>query len=164
MRASGSDDAIKLVPPLELNLDIAVEYIQVRAGGMLSLPCRCVWVCVFAVGTYWCVHISIQVHITHKHLAGVTLPHTALTSCFLPFSRDFASLLAMCRLGCQMRCSVVIVVMVVMLSIAGRRVSGSDAYEGAHAEASGLEGVGPTAQGPIELWFDGFVFGLTVGN
>jgi predicted membrane GTPase involved in stress response len=30
MRASGSDDAIKLVPPLELNLDIAVEYIQVR--------------------------------------------------------------------------------------------------------------------------------------
>lgn len=27
MRASGSDDAIKLVPPLELNLDIAVEYI-----------------------------------------------------------------------------------------------------------------------------------------
>ena len=29
MRASGSDDAIKMVPPLELNLDIAVEYIQV---------------------------------------------------------------------------------------------------------------------------------------
>jgi len=28
MRASGSDDAIQLVPPLELNLDIAVEYIQ----------------------------------------------------------------------------------------------------------------------------------------
>jgi GTP-binding protein len=28
MRASGSDDAIKLVTPLELNLDIAVEYIQ----------------------------------------------------------------------------------------------------------------------------------------
>lgn len=27
MRASGSDDAIKLVPPLELNLDLAVEYI-----------------------------------------------------------------------------------------------------------------------------------------
>ena len=28
MRASGSDDAVKLVPSLELNLDIAVEYIQ----------------------------------------------------------------------------------------------------------------------------------------
>lgn len=28
MRASGSDDTIKIVPPLELNLDIAVEYIQ----------------------------------------------------------------------------------------------------------------------------------------
>lgn len=28
MRASGSDDTVKLVPPLELNLDIAVEYIQ----------------------------------------------------------------------------------------------------------------------------------------
>jgi GTP-binding protein len=28
MRASGSDDNIKLTPPLELNLDIAVEYIQ----------------------------------------------------------------------------------------------------------------------------------------
>jgi GTP-binding protein len=28
MRASGSDDTIKLTPPLELNLDIAVEYIQ----------------------------------------------------------------------------------------------------------------------------------------
>jgi hypothetical protein len=68
MRASGSDDAIKLVPPLELNLDIAVEYIQVRACGMLCLPCRCVRVCVFAVGTYWCVHISIQPHITHKRL------------------------------------------------------------------------------------------------
>eukprot|EP01032_Pedospumella_encystans_P037298 gene37298-42242_t len=27
MRAAGSDDTIKLVPPLELNLDIAVEYI-----------------------------------------------------------------------------------------------------------------------------------------
>lgn len=27
MRASGSDEATKLVPPLELNLDIAVEYI-----------------------------------------------------------------------------------------------------------------------------------------
>ena len=28
MRASGSDDNVKIVPPLELNLDIAVEYIQ----------------------------------------------------------------------------------------------------------------------------------------
>ncbi len=28
MRAAGNDDNIKLVPPLELNLDIAVEYIQ----------------------------------------------------------------------------------------------------------------------------------------
>ena len=28
MRASGSDDMIQVVPPLELNLDIAVEYIQ----------------------------------------------------------------------------------------------------------------------------------------
>lgn len=28
MRASGSDDNLKIVPPLELNLDIAVEYIQ----------------------------------------------------------------------------------------------------------------------------------------
>lgn len=28
MRASGSDDTVKIVPPLELNLDIAVEYIQ----------------------------------------------------------------------------------------------------------------------------------------
>lgn len=28
MRASGSDDTVKLTPPLELNLDIAVEYIQ----------------------------------------------------------------------------------------------------------------------------------------
>lgn len=28
MRAAGSDDNIKLTPPLELNLDIAVEYIQ----------------------------------------------------------------------------------------------------------------------------------------
>ncbi len=28
MRASGSDETIKIVPPLELNLDIAVEYIQ----------------------------------------------------------------------------------------------------------------------------------------
>jgi len=28
MRASGSDDTTKVVPPLELNLDIAVEYIQ----------------------------------------------------------------------------------------------------------------------------------------
>lgn len=28
MRASGSDDLIKIVPPMELNLDIAVEYIQ----------------------------------------------------------------------------------------------------------------------------------------
>jgi GTP-binding protein len=28
MRASGSDDTVKLVPALELNLDIAVEYIQ----------------------------------------------------------------------------------------------------------------------------------------
>lgn len=28
MRASGSDENIKIVPPLELNLDIAVEYIQ----------------------------------------------------------------------------------------------------------------------------------------
>lgn len=28
MRAAGSDDSIKLTPPLELNLDIAVEYIQ----------------------------------------------------------------------------------------------------------------------------------------
>ncbi len=27
MRAAGSDDTTKLVPPLELNLDIAVEYI-----------------------------------------------------------------------------------------------------------------------------------------
>lgn len=27
MRASGSDDTVKIVPPLELNLDIAVEYI-----------------------------------------------------------------------------------------------------------------------------------------
>jgi len=27
MRASGSDEATKLVPPLELNLDLAVEYI-----------------------------------------------------------------------------------------------------------------------------------------
>lgn len=27
MRASGSDDTVKLTPPLELNLDIAVEYI-----------------------------------------------------------------------------------------------------------------------------------------
>jgi hypothetical protein len=59
---------------------------------------------------------------------------------------------------------VVIVVMVVMLSRAGGRTSGSDAYEGAHAEAPGLEGVGSAAQGSIELWFDGFVFGLTVGN
>jgi hypothetical protein len=82
MRASGSDDAIKLVPPLELNLDIAVEYIQVRACGMLCLPCRCVRVRVLAVGTYWCVHISIQAHITHKRLAGVMLPHIALVGCF----------------------------------------------------------------------------------
>jgi GTP-binding protein len=28
MRAAGSDENVKLVPPLELNLDIAVEYIQ----------------------------------------------------------------------------------------------------------------------------------------
>lgn len=28
MRAAGSDDNIKIVPPLELNLDIAVEYVQ----------------------------------------------------------------------------------------------------------------------------------------
>jgi GTP-binding protein len=28
MRAAGSDDTVKLTPPLELNLDIAVEYIQ----------------------------------------------------------------------------------------------------------------------------------------
>lgn len=28
MRAAGSDDNVKIVPPLELNLDIAVEYIQ----------------------------------------------------------------------------------------------------------------------------------------
>jgi GTP-binding protein len=28
MRAAGSDDTVKLIPPLELNLDIAVEYIQ----------------------------------------------------------------------------------------------------------------------------------------
>ena len=28
MRAAGNDDTIKIVPPLELNLDIAVEYIQ----------------------------------------------------------------------------------------------------------------------------------------
>jgi GTP-binding protein len=28
MRASGSDDLVKIVPPMELNLDIAVEYIQ----------------------------------------------------------------------------------------------------------------------------------------
>jgi GTP-binding protein len=28
MRAAGSDDTIKLTPPMELNLDIAVEYIQ----------------------------------------------------------------------------------------------------------------------------------------
>lgn len=28
MRASGSDDTVKLTPPMELNLDIAVEYIQ----------------------------------------------------------------------------------------------------------------------------------------
>lgn len=27
MRASGSDDTVKLTPPLEMNLDIAVEYI-----------------------------------------------------------------------------------------------------------------------------------------
>lgn len=29
MRAAGSDDMTRVVPPLELNLDIAVEYIQV---------------------------------------------------------------------------------------------------------------------------------------
>ena len=28
MRAAGNDDATKLTPPLEMNLDIAVEYIQ----------------------------------------------------------------------------------------------------------------------------------------
>ena len=28
MRAAGSDDTVKVIPPLELNLDIAVEYIQ----------------------------------------------------------------------------------------------------------------------------------------
>ena len=28
MRAAGNDDNVKVVPPLELNLDIAVEYIQ----------------------------------------------------------------------------------------------------------------------------------------
>lgn len=28
MRAAGADELIKVVPPLELNLDIAVEYIQ----------------------------------------------------------------------------------------------------------------------------------------
>ena len=28
MRAAGNDDTVKIVPPLELNLDIAVEYIQ----------------------------------------------------------------------------------------------------------------------------------------
>jgi GTP-binding protein len=28
MRAAGSDDNTQVVPPLELNLDIAVEYIQ----------------------------------------------------------------------------------------------------------------------------------------
>jgi hypothetical protein len=69
MRASGSDDAIKLVPPLELNLDIAVEYIQVRACGMLSLPCCCVWICVFAVSRCWCV-------------LKVMFPHTAVVGWF----------------------------------------------------------------------------------
>jgi hypothetical protein len=71
MRASGSDDAIKLVPPLELNLDIAVEYIQVRACGMLCLPCCCVPVCVVAVSTCW-------------RVPTVMLPHTALVGCFFP--------------------------------------------------------------------------------
>ena len=28
MRAAGNDDTVKVIPPLELNLDIAVEYIQ----------------------------------------------------------------------------------------------------------------------------------------
>jgi len=28
MRASGSDEAIKLTPPLEMTLDAAIEYIQ----------------------------------------------------------------------------------------------------------------------------------------
>jgi hypothetical protein len=62
MRASGSDDAIKLVPPLELNLDIAVEYIQVGACGMLCLPRRCVLVLCFC-----CQYMLAR---TNSHIAA----------------------------------------------------------------------------------------------
>ena len=54
MRASGSDDAIKMVPPLELNLDIAVEYIQVCVG-IYRLYSMCMCVHVYYL-LYICIH------------------------------------------------------------------------------------------------------------